>query len=124
MSATYPTILCVDDARYLLDLRKLQLEKAGYRILTAETGEEPLRVFAEHVDLLLTDYSLPDINGIALGRMLKRSRPDLAVVLISGWPDCSLETKDIDLILPKPMDAIELMRAIARLLPPAERYGT
>ncbi|HEU5235222.1 MAG TPA: response regulator [Terriglobales bacterium] len=125
MSVQCPTILCVDDAPYLLELRRLQLEGVGYRVLTAATPQDALGMFAKYqVDLLLTDYLLPEMNGIALALTMKRSRPDLLVVLTSGWPNWSDDSKGVDLILPKPMDSKELRHAILRLLPSAQRYGT
>jgi CheY-like chemotaxis protein len=61
---------------------------AGYRILSASSGKQALEVFAEHlstVDLLIADCMMPGMNGQELAEILRSQRPDLKVLLISGY---------------------------------------
>ncbi len=86
-------ILLVDDNTTALNVRKLLLERAGYRVLAATTGEEGLALFADAaVDVVVTDYYLPDINGDELCRRMKRLRPHIPLILLSGamvMDDCA-----------------------------------
>ena len=59
------TILAVDDEEHILELISYNLEKAGYHVLKAETGEMALEVLKENkVDLVLLDWMLPGMDGI------------------------------------------------------------
>jgi two-component system response regulator GlrR len=93
-------------------------------VFTAGTPEDALRVCArEQIDLVLTDYQLPGMSGVALGWLLKRNQPDLPVVLVTGAPELEADSRGVDLVLPKPMEARELLSAIGELLGPAQQYG-
>jgi DNA-binding response OmpR family regulator len=123
--AKRPVILCVEDEPTLLELRKLQLEQGGYQVHTARSADEAFAIFSTaNIDLLLTDYLLPHVNGVALGFLMKRSKPDLTVVVISGSAECPTDAPGIDLFLSKPMHTAEMLAAISALLPSAKRYGT
>lgn len=78
-------ILCVDDEHNPLTLRKYVLQKAGYEVLTANSGKEALEVVAaRHVDLVLSDHLMPGMQGTELAQQLKAEHPKLPVILISG----------------------------------------
>lgn len=78
-------ILSVDDNEAVRYVRRRVLERAGFRVVEACSGEEALRAAAEHrPDLVLLDVRLGDANGGAICRLLKADRPDLSVVLISA----------------------------------------
>ena len=83
LSRTQPTILIVEDyldTRYML---KLLLESLNYAVLTAANGETAMAIAAKnHIDLILTDFNLPDITGAALIRRLRRMNEDLKRVPI------------------------------------------
>jgi len=80
---TQPTILIVEDyldTRYML---KLLLESLNYAVLTAANGKTALTIAAKnHIDLVVTDFNLPDITGAALIRRLRRMNEDLKRVPI------------------------------------------
>jgi len=81
-------ILCVDDETNPLVLRKLVLEKAGYEVITARSGNEALQVTGSRpVDLVLSDYLMPGMTGAELAQHLKAKNPNLPVILISGVND-------------------------------------
>jgi two-component system chemotaxis sensor kinase CheA len=74
------TVLVVEDALTVRELQRAILERAGYRVLTATDGLAALAVAESHpVDLVLTDVSMPRMDGLELTRTL-RSHPDLSGV--------------------------------------------
>jgi CheY-like chemotaxis protein len=80
-----PVILCVDDEENPLLLRKFVLQKAGYEVLTAQSGKEALVVVeSRDLDLVLTDYLMPNMSGAELAAQVKSQKPELPVVLLSG----------------------------------------
>lgn len=81
-------IVCVDDEQNPLTLRKLVLQKAGYEVLTANSGKEALALVASRkVDLVLSDHLMPGMHGTELAELLKAEHPKLPVILISGVND-------------------------------------
>ena len=81
-------IVCVDDEQNPLTLRKLVLQKAGYEVLTANSGKEALALVASRkVDLVLSDHLMPGMHGTELAEQLKAEHPNLPVILISGVND-------------------------------------
>ena len=78
-------ILCVEDNKAYLRLRKTVLEREGYSVLTATTGAEALKVFREEpVSLVLSDHMLRGTTGVALAHQLKTIKPHVPFVLYSG----------------------------------------
>ena len=82
------TVLLVEDSDAIRDAFTILLEDAGYTVLGAGTGDEALRLAAEHVpDLVLLDMGLPDMTGLEVVRRIKadpRPRPAIAVVAVTG----------------------------------------
>ena len=80
-----PTILCVEDNKAYLRLRKAVLEREGYRVLAATTGSEALAILQESpVCLVLSDHMLRGTTGLALAARMKKMKPQIPVVLYSG----------------------------------------
>jgi CheY-like chemotaxis protein len=93
-----PVILCVDDQSSGLEGRKMLLEAAGYRVLTATNGKEAVQVFMSHcVDLVLLDYHMPEMNGGVAATHIKNSRPDVPVALLSGDACLPAETSKLSI---------------------------
>lgn len=110
-------ILVVDDIPQLLAPVAALLQNAGYDVLTATSGEDALTVVTQtsnKVDLLLTDISIPDMQGTELARQLREQLPDLKVVYMSGFAT-SHQTDEAPLI-PKPFFAEQLFDIIHRTL--------
>src|SRR5438094_4387346 len=73
MSTNNKTILVADDESHILNVVSLKLRNAGYIVVTARDGQEALELAqAEHPDLLITDYHMPQLSGIELCRRLKQ----------------------------------------------------
>jgi CheY-like chemotaxis protein len=80
--------LCIDDDDIGLQVRKLVLESEGYEVLLAESGALGLRLLAEqHVDCVVLDYRMPEMDGSVVAFEIKRKWPALPVILFSGFPD-------------------------------------
>jgi two-component system alkaline phosphatase synthesis response regulator PhoP len=87
------TILIVDDEPNIVELNRMYLEGAGYRVLTARTGPEALARFrSEHPDLLVLDLMLPGLDGWDVCRKI-RSESQIPIIMLTA------RTEDIDRIL-------------------------
>jgi len=92
------TVLCVDDERIGLRVRKIMLESRGYVVLTAVNGDEGLKVFDENqVDVVVLDYYMPGLNGGDVASEMRRRRPGVPIVFLSAYfslPPEALELAD------------------------------
>jgi CheY-like chemotaxis protein len=89
---TKATILVVDDERDLLSMVARFLGNAGYNIIEAENPHEALSICSRlesGVDLLLSDYRMPGMNGMQLGTTVRTVRPNLPMLFMSG--NCEAE---------------------------------
>jgi two-component system cell cycle sensor histidine kinase/response regulator CckA len=116
-------ILVVDDEAAIRTLSKLTLEAYGYEVITAENGVEAKRIFAERKDeisLLISDITMPEMDGIALIGEVKKNAPDLPVIGISGLRanGNKIRAQEIGVtgFLPKPFTAEALLRAVHAVL--------
>jgi two-component system, cell cycle sensor histidine kinase and response regulator CckA len=81
------TILVVDDNKTLLKFVVAILKRANFQVLSADNGANAIELAKEtegRIDLLLSDVDMPLMSGPDLGETLKKSRPDLHVMLMSG----------------------------------------
>jgi CheY-like chemotaxis protein len=112
------TILAVDDDDEIRRLVSEVLSRAGFRVLSAESGESALEILnaGEQVDVLLTDVVMPGLGGRGLVRRAKQLRPGLRVIMASGyWPYIVAALGDDD-YLSKPYLAGDLVASIRRVL--------
>ncbi len=80
------TILCVDDEEPGLVVRKILLEQAGYKVLTARSGAEGIRLFkSSPVDAVVLDYWMAGMNGVAVARELKRLNAGIPIIILSAY---------------------------------------
>jgi len=97
-----PKLLCVDDNLGARQFYQRILEAHGYKVLLAESGEQALQLLRKQVvAAVLCDYEMPGMNGGELAAEIKRSRPRMPFLLISGHEsvlddppqgvDCTLE---------------------------------
>jgi chemotaxis family two-component system sensor histidine kinase/response regulator PixL len=119
-------VLLVEDDRSVRRYLEVTLQRAGYKVITAEDGLEGMRcALTSKVDVVLTDAVMPQMNGRELARFL-RSNPKLAklpIVLLTGQEndlDASTDQKLIDAILYKPVKAEELMKCLASVVTVSE----
>jgi len=87
-----PLILCVDDERTGLLMRKLLLEAKGYRVVTAESGAEGIAILStQAVDLVLLDYMLPGEDGGVIAEKMKKIKPLAPILMLSAYVDLPSE---------------------------------
>lgn len=80
------TILCIDDEEPGLEIRRILLESAGYRVVTARSGREGVRIFnSERVDAVILDYWMAGMNGIAVARQMKHAKPAIPIIMLSAY---------------------------------------
>jgi PAS domain S-box-containing protein len=87
---THETILLVEDAAPVRLVAKRVLESRGYRILEAGNGREGLAIAAAHVgaiDLVVSDVVMPEMDGRLMVETLRRERPGVSVLFMSGYTD-------------------------------------
>jgi len=85
-STPIKTVLCVDDERIGLRVRKIMLESHGFNVLTASDGRQGLAMFDQnHVDLVVLDYFMPDMNGGDVAAELRKRRPNLPIIFLSAY---------------------------------------
>ena len=78
-------ILIIDDDSVFRKMLNLMLNKAGYQVLEASNGREGLELYKkEHVDLVVTDVFMPEMEGIETTMELKEINPDVKIIAISG----------------------------------------
>ena len=116
-------ILVVDDEDSILTLSRRILERAGYEVLVASNGNEALNVFMRHrneIGLVITDLAMPEMNGFTLVWALRRSKPDLRVMVATGQGTEAnlreLELMGVREVLMKPFTSRQLLDAVARTL--------
>jgi two-component system cell cycle sensor histidine kinase/response regulator CckA len=114
------TILLVEDEAFVREVTVEVLRSAGYCVLTARNGAEAERVYDEsngEVELLLTDVVLPGETGRALAGRLRRERPLLKVLLVTGYPE-QMEQGEAprEECLAKPFSTEALLRRVRRVL--------
>jgi two-component system, OmpR family, response regulator CpxR len=112
------TILCVDDNEQALSIRKVMLETRGYRVVTCTNGQQALDVFKKGgVDLVLSDFVMPGLDGGALVQQIKKISPETPAILFSGKIKTYDKDLHADIFLPKGMYApIELLERIRVML--------
>ena len=85
------TILVVDDEDVVLSLTHMMLRRYGYALIPASSGKEVIHLLEVwpdlHIDLLLIDIVMPDMNGIELTKRIHEFRPGLPVLYFSAYPD-------------------------------------
>jgi CheY-like chemotaxis protein len=114
-------ILCVDDEQLPLLLRKLVLEKQGYKVVTAGSASDALRTLNEHrVDLVLTDQLMPGGTGTELAQSIKGLWPDLPVILISGVNEMPVDAGWADVFISKTEGPLAMCEKISAALASAQ----
>jgi len=95
-------ILCVDDNEQELSVLKFMLATNGYRVVSATSGQEAISVFAgTSVDLVLTDYAMPQMDGNQLVNRLKQIAPHVPMILLGDLQKMSGEIHAADALLAK-----------------------
>lgn len=116
-------ILVVDDEQNIREITQASLEKFGYKVLTAMDGTDALVIYAQQapkISAVLTDIAMPNMDGVATIRALKKINPGVRVIAMSGLmsPTHTAELRDLQVnaILSKPFTAESLLVAVKEIL--------
>ncbi|MBC3205347.1 PAS domain S-box protein [Pseudomonas sp. SWRI111] len=110
------SVLVVDDDSLVLTSTSLLLEDLGHRVVSATSGSQALKLFdeGEVIDLMITDMAMPHMSGAQLAHAVRLLKPDLPIILATGYAD-RLEGFAAQLPrLPKPFTQMNLVEIIAR----------
>lgn len=117
-----PKLLIVDDNDEILNTLETFLTKKKYQVVMATNGLEALKILDaanDDFDLVITDLVMPNISGVAVTSVIKKRKPDLPVVAITGYgeePEALAREVNADVVMEKPFKLDELEGHILHLL--------
>jgi CheY-like chemotaxis protein len=116
-------ILFVDDEPVLVALGREMLEHLGYQVVTKNNGIDALKEFREkpnHFDVVVTDMTMPKMTGERLARELMKIRPEIPIILCTGFSEQINEQKAKDVgikaFLMKPLTLNRLARTVRAVM--------
>src|SRR5216117_3927228 len=117
------TILVADDESHILHVVSLKLRNAGYRVITAQDGQEALELAQqEKPDLIITDYHMPQLSGLELCQRLKQDPATSAIPAIMltarGYHLDLADTEQSGILrmLSKPFSPRQLLATVTEVL--------
>ncbi|MDX2229478.1 MAG: response regulator [Leptolyngbyaceae cyanobacterium bins.349] len=119
LSGQQELLLIVDDEIAICEIIKTTLENYNYRILTAQTGNDAIALFAQHqhhVQAVLMDIMMPGMDGLAVLPILQRLKPDIYAIAMSGIHSTEAvsqaERQGFKDFLPKPFATTDLLQML------------
>lgn len=116
-------ILFVDDEPMIIDLGKTNLERLGYKVTTRQSSMEALELFRnnpQRFDLVVTDMTMPHLTGDELAKKMLLIRPDLPIILCTGYSkrisEKKAKTMGIRAFVMKPLSQYELANTVRQVL--------
>ncbi len=116
-------ILLIDDEAILVDIGKQTLERLGYQVITSTHPAEALKIFQEQpkiFDLIITDMTMPKMTGDILASEILKIRPEIPIILFTGYNELITEKKatalGIKAFMLKPIQMDRLSTTIRRVL--------
>jgi CheY-like chemotaxis protein len=123
-------VLLVDDEPALAEVGRMTLEHLGYQVTALSSSPEALERFRarpQAFDLVITDYTMPQMTGAALARELLKIRPELPIIMCSGFSGqlSPQQAKELGIkrLLLKPLVTREVALAVRRVLDEAQGQG-
>jgi PAS domain S-box-containing protein len=117
------TVMIVDDERALIALAEEIIAELGYEPVgfdSSSTALEAFRAAPERFDVVLTDESMPDLVGTDLAQAIRRLRPTIPIILMTGYGGPQLANRAADIgvneVLRKPLHRRDLAESLARVL--------
>jgi two-component system, cell cycle sensor histidine kinase and response regulator CckA len=115
-------VLLVEDEPFVRDATCRILEIAGFHVLSAADAQQAIKLYDEsghHIDLLMTDVVLPGRSGRELGRDLRRTSPEIPILLTSGYVEPGSDSESPEshtYYLAKPYSRAELVDKMEKIL--------
>ena len=118
MTSSQQTILCVDDEPVGLQVRKMLLERAGYRVLTALDGQTGLDIFArEVIQAVVLDFAMPGMNGGEVASGMRQVKPEVPILMLSAYTSLPADVSSlVDLSMTKGEGAPALLKKLGSLI--------
>jgi DNA-binding NtrC family response regulator len=117
------TVMIVDDERPLVALAEEIIANLGYEPVGFDSSSaalESFRAAPDRFDLVLTDESMPDMLGTELAQAIRRLRPNIPIILMTGYGGTQLANRAVDVglneVLRKPLHRRDLAESLARVL--------
>jgi PAS domain S-box-containing protein len=120
------SVLLVDDDLLVLDNIAAMLDDLGHSVLEARSGEEAMALLRRtpKVDIVVTDYAMPGMNGLQLAETIAAERPGLPVVLCTGYAELLGSTRRGLPRISKPFDQAALAAVMEEAISAAAKAGT
>ena len=109
------TILVVDDEDGIRDLLGMSLAGTGYNPILCEDGKHAIP-HIDSADILITDFSMPGMNGVELAKIAKQQNPGMPVIIMTGTPGDIPANHPANEVIEKPFRFEQLKKIIADLL--------
>ena len=116
-------ILLVDDEKAIISMEKRMLERLGYQVASHTSSLEALEIFRENpdkFDLVITDMAMPNMSGDQLSVEMTKIRPDIPVLLCTGYSETMSEEKAVSIgikgFLLKPIRMKDLAQKVSEIL--------
>lgn len=121
-------VLVIDDEELVRSLVKETLGQLGCRVVTAKNGSEGLELAKQQdFDLLFLDLKMPGVDGAEIFREVKTIKPDLPVVIITGYPNSDMMNRALAHgpfgIIKKPFNNADIIAAVESFLPATKDKG-
>jgi two-component system, cell cycle sensor histidine kinase and response regulator CckA len=120
LKGTRETLLIVDGDEAVRNVVVAILEGANFRVLSADSGANAIKLADETggaIDLLLSDVDMEKMSGPDLGELLKKTRPDMHVMLMSGGTEGNLLVLNYGwAFIQKPMVPVKLVQMVTEVL--------
>jgi CheY-like chemotaxis protein len=115
------SVLVIDDEPFVRDTLTEMLSELSHQVLAADGGREALAQFAaQSFDLVFTDLAMPEMDGWETARALRKLRPEVPIVLVTGYgATAQAPAGEHDLIsgvIAKPFDFTQVSETIARVV--------
>jgi CheY-like chemotaxis protein len=124
-------VLLVDDEEVILNFNRMVLEKLGYKVLVARSGQEAIEVFQgqkDGIDLVLLDMIMPGMEGGKVLDILKRIHGEVKIILLSGYGMNDevrrMMERGCRAFIQKPFDIGDFSRKIQEVLKGGERQAS
>jgi len=115
-------ILVVDDEETIRSLFKKTLEELGHKVVAAETGLKGLELLKQRdFAMVFLDLKMPGMDGAEFFRQIKTTKPQLPVIIITGYPDSDIMSRALAQapfgLMNKPFDESDIITAVNTFLP-------
>ena len=112
-------VLVVDDNEFLRIVVSKMLSRLGYEVSSADSGESGLRIFLKNrFDIVLSDYEMPGMDGVAFACCIKKAAPRTRVVIMTGAGTETIFSRNsaaVDEVISKPFSVWEIDQTIQNL---------